>query len=274
MKTKFIYLLVIIVTLTSCKSDKKKVVNLHSELETYSISEPLSLKNPISFSFSEIQINAVEHASMVIEHDNKTLYIDPVGGIEKYTAFKEPSFIIITDIHGDHLNIPTLEAINTANAQIIGPEAVKAKLPESLLQNFNVIANNQKQRFSTSTYLFDVEAIPMYNLRKEALKFHSKGRGNGYIITLNNKRIYVSGDTEDIPEMRNLENIDLALICMNLPYTMPVTSAAEAVLDFKPEIVIPYHYRGNEGFSNINQFKELVSSEYSSITVKLLDWYH
>jgi len=101
----------------------------------------------------------------------------------------------------------------------------------------------------------------MYNLREEALKFHTKGRGNGYVLSINNERIYISGDTEDIPEMRNLKNIDKAFVCMNLPYTMTIESAASAVLDFKPKNVYPYHYRGTDGMSDVDKFKTLVNRE-------------
>ena len=100
----------------------------------------------------------------------------------------------------------------------------------------------------------------MYNLREEAKKFHEKGRGNGYVIEKNDKRVYISGDTEDIPEMRSLQNIDIAFVCMNLPYTMTVENAASAVLDFKPNKVYPYHYRGTEGLSDVSKFKSLVKN--------------
>ncbi len=112
----------------------------------------------------------------------------------------------------------------------------------------------------------------MYNLTAERLKYHKKGRGNGYVITLNMKRIYISGDTEDIVEMRSLKNIDYAFVCMNLPYTMTVDKAASAVLEIKPAVVIPYHYRGKGGFSDIERFKTLVSKN-KDIEVKLLNWY-
>ncbi len=97
-------------------------------------------------------------------------------------------------------------------------------------------------------------------------------RGNGYIITLGKKRLYFSGDTEDIPEMRALQYIDMAFVCMNLPYTMTVESAASAVLEFKPKQVYPYHYRGTEGLSDVVKFKELVSKN-PDIEVIQLDWY-
>ena len=113
----------------------------------------------------------------------------------------------------------------------------------------------------------------MYNLREEALKFHTKGRGNGYVLTINEERIYFSGDTEDIPEMRNLKNIDKAFVCMNLPYTMTVESAADAVLAFKPKQVYPYHYRGTQGLSDVAKFKKIVNEKDTSIEVVQWNWY-
>ena len=99
----------------------------------------------------------------------------------------------------------------------------------------------------------------MYNLTPERKNMHTKGRGNGYVVTMGGKRIYISGDTEDIPEMRELKNIDVAFVCMNLPYTMDVDHAADAVLAFKPRLVYPYHYRGKEQMSDVEQFKKLVA---------------
>ena len=113
----------------------------------------------------------------------------------------------------------------------------------------------------------------MYNLRDEALKFHTKDRGNGYVLTLGDERVYISGDTEDIPEMRKLKDIDIAFVCMNLPYTMTVESAASAVLDFKPKQVYPYHYRGTKGLSDVGKFKDIVNDADPEIEVIQLDWY-
>jgi L-ascorbate metabolism protein UlaG (beta-lactamase superfamily) len=111
-----------------------------------------------------------------------------------------------------------------------------------------------------------IEAVPMYNLTAARLRFHNKGRGNGYVMTFGGKRVYVSGDTEDIPEMRALKNIDAAFVCMNLPYTMTPEQAADAVREFKPKVVYPYHYRG----SDTAQFKKLVGD---ASEVRLRDWY-
>ena len=106
----------------------------------------------------------------------------------------------------------------------------------------------------------------MYNLTPTRLRFHNKGRGNGYVMTFGGKRVYVSGDTEDIPEMRALKKIDVAFVCMNLPYTMTPVQAADAVWEFKPKTVYPYHYRG----SDTAKFKKLVVDVSE---VRLRDWY-
>jgi L-ascorbate metabolism protein UlaG (beta-lactamase superfamily) len=113
----------------------------------------------------------------------------------------------------------------------------------------------------------------MYNLTPEKLQFHPKGRGNGYLIEKENFRVYIAGDTEDIVEMRNLKNIDIAFLPMNLPWTMDIKQAVSAVLEFKPKKVYPYHYRGEKGFSDINKFKELVEKENKDIEVILVNWY-
>ena len=106
----------------------------------------------------------------------------------------------------------------------------------------------------------EIEAIPKYNLPEDETSRHTKGRGNGYVLpAIENKRIYISGDTEDISEMRNPQNIDIAFVCMNLPYTMDINQAADAVLAFKPNRVYPYHYRGKPGKSDVNAFKKLVN---------------
>ena len=120
---------------------------------------------------------------------------------------------------------------------------------------------------------FTIRAIPMYNLREEAKQYHPKGRGNGYVLEKDGKRVYIAGDTEDIPEMRNLENIDVAFVPMNLPYTMPVEAAADAVIDFAPDKVYPYHFRGQNGKADVQKFKQLVNQSNKDIEVVLANWY-
>nr|WP_317048160.1 MBL fold metallo-hydrolase [Cellulophaga lytica] len=152
---------------------------------------------------------------------------------------------------------------------MIAPQAVADKLSDNLKTKLTILNNDASVDFAN----IKITAIPMYNLREEAIKFHSKGRGNGYLLEKGGERVYFSGDTEDIPEMRALQNIDKAFICMNLPYTMTVKSAASAVLEFKPKQVYPYHYRGKPDVSDIAKFKQLVNDGNKDIEVIQLDWY-
>ncbi len=234
------------------------------------ISEENTSSDQETFAQNELfTVTPISHATMVLKWDGQVLFVDPVGGPAAFQNFDEPDLILITDIHGDHLNIETLEGIVTENTTVLAPKAVSDKLPESLQAKTTILNNGDDH----AVLGFTVTAIPMYNLREEALKFHEKGRGNGYVLEKDGKRIYISGDTEDIPEMRNLENIDIAFVCMNLPYTMPVASAADAVLEFKPNIVYPYHYRGTEGLSDVDEFAEIIAKANADIKVTQLDWY-
>jgi len=218
---------------------------------------------------SNIEITPIEHATAVLDWDGTIIYIDPVGDKEAYAAVPEPDLILITDIHGDHFSLETLQALETQKAKIIVPQAVADKIPSEFTAQLDILNNGDtKERYGIS-----IEAIPMYNLREEAKDFHTKGRGNGYVLSKNDQRIYFSGDTEDIPEMRALQNIDKAFVCMNLPYTMTVESAADAVLEFKPKQVYPYHYRGNPDVGDVAEFKTLVNYRNPAIEVVQLDWY-
>ncbi|GAK75693.1 metal-dependent hydrolase [Nonlabens ulvanivorans] len=249
----------LIALLTGCKNETTKEVKSKVQNEVASIDS----YQP------KIEIMPISHATFAMKWDDKVFYIDPVGGIEAFQNMPKEDVILITDIHGDHLNLESLNGIRSEGSLLIVPEAVNEKIKEDQ-SDAEVIHNNQ----STSFDGFKVTAIPMYNLTEERLKFHEKGRGNGYVIEKNDYKVYISGDTEDIPEMRALQGIDKAFVCMNLPYTMTVESAADAVLDFAPPVeVYPYHYRGTEGKSDVIKFKELVNTGNSDIQVNQLEWY-
>ena len=217
----------------------------------------------------DIKIIPIEHATAVLEWNEITIYIDPVGGKKAFEGQKIPDLILITDIHGDHFSLETLQELDTHKAKIMVPQAVADKMPQEFTPQIDVLRNGD----SKERYEITVEAVPMYNLREEALKFHSKGRGNGYVLNIDGQRLYFSGDTEDIPEMRALKNIDKAFVCMNLPYTMNVYSAADAVLAFQPKEVYPYHYRGRPNVSDVKMFKTIVNNGNPNIEVVQLDWY-
>ncbi len=216
-----------------------------------------------------VTIQPVLHGSVVFTYNKKTIYVDPYGGAQAFAGLAEPDLILITDIHGDHTDIKTLEAINTAKAKMVVPQAVADMLPASFKNKLVILPNGG----TTTQGGIAITTLPMYNLPETADSRHPKGRGNGYILNLGGKNIYLSGDTEDIPEMRALKNIDVAFVCMNLPFTMDVNQAASAVLEFKPKVVYPYHYRGQQGLSDVEAFKKTVNASDAKIDVRLRNWY-
>jgi len=217
-----------------------------------------------------LNIQPLFHASLSMTWNSKTIYVDP-SGIENFDVnYAKADVVFITDIHGDHLNIKSLKSIITPKTIIILPLAAKLKLASEALPNKLIVMRNGEKNQLLG---IKIQAIAMYNLPITADAKHIKGRGNGYVLNFGGKCVYISGDTADIEEMRTLKNIDIAFVCMNLPYTMTVEQAASAVLEFKPKIVYPFHYRGNAGFSDIDQFKALVTNGNKSIQVILKNWY-
>jgi L-ascorbate metabolism protein UlaG (beta-lactamase superfamily) len=253
--------------LVGCKETKKQenpIIDSEPQYDATEAPDP-----PTAVESQQVEIEPISHATAVLQWNDITIYVDPVGGAEAFEGQPIPDLILITDIHGDHFSVETLEALDTEKAKIMMPLAVADKMPDKFTPQIDVLNNGE----SKERYGIKVEAIPMYNLREEAKQFHEKGRGNGYVLNMGEKRVYFSGDTEDIPEMRNLENIDIAFVCMNLPYTMPVEAAADGVLAFAPDQVYPYHYRGKPDVSDVSKFKELVNEGNEDIEVVQLDWY-
>lgn len=216
----------------------------------------------------DLVIHPILHATFVLQWDKKTIYVDPTGEAAAFKDFAKADLILITDIHGDHLQPKTVAAVKGEKAMIVAPQACVEKLGDAERAGATTLANGAKAKCGE----IEIEAIPMYNLTPERKNNHTKGRGNGYVVTLGGKRVYISGDTEDIPEMRALKEIDAAFVCMNLPYTMDVDHAADAVLAFKPKVIYPYHYRGKDGMSDVEKFKSLVAKD-KGIDVRLLRWY-
>ena len=210
----------------------------------------------------DLEVHPVRHGTVVFKWNGKTVFVDPVGGAASFKLYGTPDLVLVTDIHGDHFNKDTLAEIVKEKTVVITPEAVAALAPEGLKKSITTLANGG----SMEKLDVKIDAVPMYNLTPARLRFHNKGRGNGYVMTFGGKRVYVSGDTEDIPEMRALKKIDAAFVCMNLPYTMTPEQAADAVREFKPKVVYPYHYRG----SDTAKFEKLVGD---ASEVRLRDWY-
>ena len=207
-----------------------------------------------------VKITPLYHASTLIEAGGKIIYLDPAKPA-KLSGLPKADLILITDIHQDHMDPDSIKQINKGETEIMAAPAVVATVTTA-----KPIANGETKTWQGWT----IEAIPAYNLKRgpePGKLFHDKGRGNGYVLTYGGKRFYFSGDTESIPEMRALKNIDVAFVCMNLPYTMPPEEAADAVKAFHPKIVIPYHFHG----SDLAVFQK--GLEGTGIEVRVLDWY-
>lgn len=206
-----------------------------------------------------VTITPVMHAAVLLRAGGKNIYIDPAQG--NFDGLPAADLILITDIHGDHLSAPTIAKLSKAGTAVWGPKAVAAQTKVD-----TVIANGESRKWGDWT----IEAVAAYNLTRGPAAgqfYHDKGRGNGYVLTYGGKRLYFSGDTEAIPEMLALKNIDVAFVCMNLPYTMTPEEAAEAVRKFHPAVVYPYHYRG----SDPNVFANALKG--SGVEVRLREWY-
>jgi L-ascorbate metabolism protein UlaG (beta-lactamase superfamily) len=224
------------------------ILNAQSETQTFSTSA------------GPVKITPIYHASTLIEAGGKVIYLDPANPA-KLDGLPKADLILITDLHPDHMDPELLSVVSQPGTEILAAPAVVATVKAA-----KPIANGETKTWEGWT----IEAIPAYNLKRgpgPGKLFHDKGRGNGYVLTYGGKRFYFSGDTEGVPEVRALKDIDVAFVCMNLPYTMPPDEAADAVKAFHPKVVIPYHYKG----SDLSVFQKKL--EGTGVEVRLLDWY-
>ena len=232
--------------------------------------QAMSQTQTFETSAGPVKITPIYHASALIEAGGKLIYVDPAGKLKfpnvspgpvDYSGYRPADLILITDIHGDHMDAAADATLSKAGTQIIAPPSVVKTVTAA-----KPLANGE----STTWDKWTIEAITMYNMvhgPEPGKFFHDKGRGNGYVLTYGGKRFYFSGDTEGIPEMRALKNIDVAFICMFERPTMSPDEAADAVLAFHPKVAIPYHY----GTSDPTIFQKKLAG--SGIEVRLLDWY-
>lgn len=211
----------------------------------------------------EVVFHPVQHASMVVETPGGVVYVDPVGGASAYQGLPEPVLILITHEHGDHFDLPTLEGLPAV--RLITNPAVHDKLPEAMKERATALANGD----SAEVIGMGIEAVPAHNTTEDRMNYHPVGRDNGYVLTIGGTRFYIAGDTEPTPEMKALSDIAVAFLPMNLPYTMTVQQAAEAVAAFKPAVVFPYHHRG----SDVQEFARLVTEGGSGAEVVIAEWY-
>jgi L-ascorbate metabolism protein UlaG (beta-lactamase superfamily) len=231
----------------------------------------------LAASGGDITIAPITHASVQIIHGPHVILVDPWGEtpppppgvtpdpamaavrLARFAKLKPPSLILVTDIHADHFDQHVIDSLKTPATRVVAPAAVK-------LPGATTMANGDTQTIDGVT----IEAVAMYNLERgpqAGQLYHAKGRGNGYVVTVGGKRLYFAGDTECTAEMKALKNIDVAFLPMNLPYTMTPAEAAECARAFKPKVVYPYHYRGQDP----KTFEAALAG--TGIEVRLRDWY-
>ena len=188
---------------------------------------------------------------------------------ESGTSMDDVDAIFLTHEHGDHFNQDTLDALDSGETQFITNARVFEKISD-VMKNRTQTADNSTRNQNLFREI-KIDTIAAYNTTEGREKFHPKGRDNGYVLNFEGFRIYISGDTEDIPEMRALKDIDLAFVCMNLPFTMDASAAASAVSEFAPKFVYPYHYRGKDGGTQDPEaFAKMVGEDTQ---VRLAPWY-
>lgn len=223
--------------------------------------QEMPMADTLATSAGDLVIHPVDHASLVLEWGGKAIYIDPVGGAGRYAALPAPSAILITHGHGDHFDVPTLEAI-AGDAALITNADVLGKLPAGLKANATSLANGD-----TGTILdLPIRAIAAHNTTEDRMRYHPVGVGNGYVLGFGDSQVYIAGDTEPTEDMLGLTDIAVAFLPMNLPYTMTPAQAVEAINTFKPRIVYPYHY----GDSDLGPLQTDVDG---AVDVRLRDWY-
>jgi L-ascorbate metabolism protein UlaG (beta-lactamase superfamily) len=199
---------------------------LHAETE----------KDVIKTKSGDLEIYFIGHGTLMMKWKGKIIHIDPYGKVGSYSQLPKADLIIITHEHYDHFDLDAIKRIMRQDTIIVYTKKCEEKLKGGI-----VMKNGDVKT------IFDIkiEAVPAYNIvhkRETGVPFHPKGEGNGYVLTFDNVRIYVAGDTENIPEMKELKNIDIAFLPMNLPYTMTPEMVKDAALMIKPKILYPYHY--------------------------------
>lgn len=215
-------------------------------------------KDIVKTSEGNLEITFFKHASLMFKFKGKYIYVDPVTKMADYSGMPKADLILITHEHQDHLDVEAQKSLFNEETQVVITEAIAEQgVGGVVLLNGETSINAE----------LEIEAVPAYNIvhkREDGSLFHPKGVGNGYIITFADKRVYIAGDTENIPEMKKLVGIDVAFLPMNLPYTMTPEMVADAALAFKPKILYPYHF----GKTDPNGLVKLLE-KYPDIKVRI-----
>lgn len=202
---------------------------------TAGIGQSVFQKDTIPAKGGDLVITFIGHGSLLFTWQNKNIYIDPVGQYADFTKLPKADAILVTHDHGDHLDPEVVGILSGKETELYLTDLCQKKIRKGI-----IVTNGS----SFKTAGISVIAVPAYNIiskRANGKPYHEKGDGNGYLLNISDLRVYVSGDTELIPEMKDIKDLDIAFLAVTEPYTMPVTMAVEAARTLKPKILYPYH---------------------------------
>jgi L-ascorbate metabolism protein UlaG (beta-lactamase superfamily) len=217
-------------------------------------------RDVIKTAAGDLEITFIGHGSLMLSFNGKIIQVDPFSRKADYAQFPQADLVLLTHHHSDHLDLAALENVRTERTKIILTEICAKRVSGG-----TVMRNGAEKRIMG----IGIKAVPAYNLvhrRDNGQLFHPKGDGNGYVLTFADKRIYIAGDTENTPEMKDLQNIDYAFLPMNLPYTMTPEMVADAARAMQPKVLYPYHF----GQTNPEELADLLKDE-KNIEVRIRD---
>ena len=196
-----------------------------------------------------LKVTFIGHGTLMLEWEKLVIHVDPVSKEADYSKLPKADLILITHHHRDHFDLKAINAVHTGESKLVVSPEVGKKIESETIDMKNGDVQNLLG--------LKIEAVPAYNTTEGRSRFHPKGRDNGYVLTLGGKRIYIAGDTEDTPEMKQLRDIDVAFLPMNQPYTMMPAQAAVAAKAFRPAILYPYHL----GDTDVSELASLLKGE-------------
>jgi L-ascorbate metabolism protein UlaG (beta-lactamase superfamily) len=219
-------------------------------IETTGFAENTFETDVVKTAKGDLQITFIGHGSLMFAFGGKIIHVDPFSRLTDYSKMPQADMILLTHEHPDHLDLKALDSLRADKTKIILTENCAQQVKGGIIMKNGDVKTVDGLK---------IEAVPAYNLvhmRSEGVPFHPKGNGNGYVITFGDKRIYVAGDTENIPEMKQLKDIDVAFLPMNLPYTMTPEMVADAARAFKPKVLYPYHYGKTDPLKLVELMKD------------------
>jgi len=206
----------------------------------------------------DLKITFLGHGSLMLTFGGKVIHVDPYSYVADYSQLPKADLILITHEHSDHLDIAALMQVRTGKTELVINQASLKMVKDGIVMHNGEACGVQG---------ISIEAVPAYNIlhkRENGEPFHPKGAGNGYVLTIGSKKVYIAGDTENIPELKNLQGIDVAFLPMNLPFTMTPEMVADAARTFHPRILYPYHF----GNTNTDLLVDLLKSEGIEVRIR------